>query len=48
VAVKLARRFADAMNATWSTNLPTVRMSLDVAAKTLAFTDTAVGCSAHS
>ena len=42
-----AQRFADAVNATWSTSLPTVRVSLDVAANTLAFTDTAVGCSSH-
>jgi len=42
-----AQRFADAVNATWSTSLPTVRVSLDVATNTVAFTDTAVGCSSH-
>ena len=35
------------MNTAWSTNVPTVRISLDVAANTLEFTDTAVGCKAH-
>ncbi len=47
-AQRKAQLFADAMNAAWSTNVPTVRMSLDVAANTLAFTDSAVGCKAHS
>lgn len=46
-AQRKAQRFADAMNTAWSTNVPTVRISLDVAANTLEFTDTAVGCKAH-
>ncbi len=45
VARGKAQIFADAVNAKWSTNLPTVRMVLDVAKNTLAFTDAAVGCS---
>ena len=40
-----AQTFTDAVNAKWSTNLPTVRVVLDVANNTLAFTDAAVGCS---
>jgi len=39
-----ASTFAAAVNAAWSTEVPIVRIALDVARDRLAFSDAALGC----
>ena len=43
-----AEKFADAVNAKWSTNLPLVQVYVDVAKDQIAFNDAAAGCDSVS